>query len=226
MPLSWNEIRSRALAFSREWEGESSEDAEAKSFWDGFFNIFGVTRRRVASFETPVKKEDGRGGFIDLLWRGVLLIEHKSRGKDLDRVILRPLIISPVSRSVISPAMSLFRTSPASGSMTSTRTSPKVAPAPSLEPATLDYPWSAPTDKQHNAIESAAQAVLDGRARFPEASLADLYDPLTMPPVLLAAHQTLDRAVDAAYLSPGSKPFAAEARRVAFLFEQYRQLIE
>ncbi len=91
MPLSWNEIRSRALAFSREWEGETSEDAEAKSFWDGFFNIFGITRRRVASFETPVKKEDGRGGFIDLLWRGVLLVEHKSRGKDLDRATRQAL---------------------------------------------------------------------------------------------------------------------------------------
>ena len=85
MPLSWNEIRDRALAFSREWAMECSEDAEAKSFWDGFFNVFGITRRRVASFEAPVKKDDGHGGFIDLLWRGVLLVEHKSRGKDLDR---------------------------------------------------------------------------------------------------------------------------------------------
>jgi hypothetical protein len=85
MPLSWNEIRTRAVAFSKEWEGESSEDAEAKSFWDAFFNVFGITRRRTASFETPVKKSDGKGGFIDLLWKGVLLVEHKSLGKDLDR---------------------------------------------------------------------------------------------------------------------------------------------
>ena len=68
MPLSWNEIKSRALAFSREWADERSEDAEAKSFWDAFFAIFGVTRRRIASFETPEKKSDGQGGFIDLLW--------------------------------------------------------------------------------------------------------------------------------------------------------------
>ena len=85
MPISWNEIRDRALAFTREWVDESSEDAEAKSFWDSFFNVFGITRRRVASFEAPVKKGDGQGGFIDLLWKGVLLVEHKSRGKDLDR---------------------------------------------------------------------------------------------------------------------------------------------
>ena len=85
MPLSWNEIKDRALAFSREWADETSEDAEAKSFWDGFFAIFGVTRRRVAAFEAPVKKADGAGGFVDLLWKGVLLVEHKSRGRDLAR---------------------------------------------------------------------------------------------------------------------------------------------
>lgn len=85
MPLSWNEIKDRALKFSREWADEASEDAEAKSFWDGFFNIFGVSRRRVGTFEQKVKKLDGRDGFIDLIWKGVLLVEHKSRGKDLDR---------------------------------------------------------------------------------------------------------------------------------------------
>lgn len=85
MPLSWNEIKDRAITFSKEWEQESSEDAEAKSFWDAFFNVFGLTRRRVASFEEPVKKSDGKGGFIDLLWKGNLLVEHKSRGKDLNR---------------------------------------------------------------------------------------------------------------------------------------------
>jgi hypothetical protein len=85
MPLSWNEIKDRALRFSREWADETSEDAEAKSFWDGFFDVFGVPRRRVASFERRVKKVDGKDGYIDLLWKGVLLVEHKSRGRDLDR---------------------------------------------------------------------------------------------------------------------------------------------
>ncbi|NOU23903.1 MAG: class I SAM-dependent DNA methyltransferase, partial [Methyloglobulus sp.] len=68
-----------------EWADESSEDAEAKSFWDAFFNVFGVPRRRVATFEQPVKKSDGHDGYIDLLWRGIILVEHKSRGKDLNR---------------------------------------------------------------------------------------------------------------------------------------------
>ena len=85
MPISWNEIKSRAMAFSREWADVSSEDAEAKTFWNEFFHIFDMPRRRVATFEQRVKKIDGRDGFIDLLWKGTLLIEHKSRGKNLDR---------------------------------------------------------------------------------------------------------------------------------------------
>ncbi len=85
MPLSWNEIKSRALQFAKEWEHEASEDAEAKSFYDQFFNVFGIPRRRVASFETRVKKIGGKSGYIDLLWKGILLIEHKSRGADLTR---------------------------------------------------------------------------------------------------------------------------------------------
>jgi hypothetical protein len=85
MPLSWNEIKDRALRFSRDWADESSEDAEAKSFLDAFFNVFGIPRKRVATFEQRIKKLDGRSGYIDLLWKGILLIEQKSRGKDLDR---------------------------------------------------------------------------------------------------------------------------------------------
>lgn len=83
--LSWNEIRARAIKFSKEWENESSEHAEAKSFWDGFFNVFGISRRRVATFEQSVKKAGGEQGFVDLLWKGVLLVEHKSKGKDLEK---------------------------------------------------------------------------------------------------------------------------------------------
>ncbi|MGH8203946.1 MAG: type IIL restriction-modification enzyme MmeI, partial [Steroidobacteraceae bacterium] len=85
MPLSWNEIRARAIEFSKEWENETSEDAEAKSFWDAFFGVFGVSRRRVAAFERPIRQPDGSAGYIDLLWKGTLLVEHKSRGKDLKR---------------------------------------------------------------------------------------------------------------------------------------------
>ena len=85
MPLSWNEIRSRALAFSKEWEGTVSEVADAKPFIDAFFEVFGIKRKRVATFEELVRKIEGKVGRIDLLWKGVLLVEQKSRGKDLDR---------------------------------------------------------------------------------------------------------------------------------------------
>ncbi len=91
MPLSWNEIKSRSLTFSKTWEHEGSEDAEAKSFWDGFFDVFGISRKRVASFEAPVKKLGNKQGFIDLFWKGVLLVEHKSRGKNLDKAYTQAL---------------------------------------------------------------------------------------------------------------------------------------
>jgi hypothetical protein len=85
MPLSWNEIRHRAIAFSREWQGETREAAERQSFWNDFFNVFGVRRRTVATFEEPVKKLSGDWGFIDLFWPGRLLAEHKSAGESLDK---------------------------------------------------------------------------------------------------------------------------------------------
>jgi hypothetical protein len=85
-----------------------------------------------------------------------------------------------------------------------------------------NYPWpDEPNDKQRTAVEAAAQAVLDARAQFPQSSLADLYDPLTMPPALVKAHQKLDRTVDACYRKAA---FANDAQRVEFLFERYQQL--
>jgi hypothetical protein len=95
MPLSWNEIRSRALEFSKRWENEYSEDAEAKPFWIEFLNVFGIDRKRVASFEEPVKKLGDKQGYIDLFWKGMLLVEHKSRGKNLDRAYTQALDYFP-----------------------------------------------------------------------------------------------------------------------------------
>jgi hypothetical protein len=93
-----------------------------------------------------------------------------------------------------------------------------------------NYPWpgfagEALSDKHRQTIEQAAQCVLDARAQFAGASLADLYDPLTMPPALLKAHQKLDATVDAAYQpSGGKKHYASDAERVAFLFELYQRI--
>jgi hypothetical protein len=150
MPLSWNEIKTRASAFSKHWQDAKNEDSQAKPFLIDFFEVFGITDKRVATFEHAVKKHGGKDGFVDLFWPGILLDE-----------------------------------------------------------------------KQTFTIEAAAQAVLDARAAHPSASLADLYDPLTMPANLLKAHQALDKAVDAAY---GYKGANTDAARVAFLFNLYQQI--
>ncbi len=84
-PLSLNEIKQRAVKFSKEWAEADSEEADAKTFWDEFFGVFGVRRRDLASFEVPVKKLAGDYGYIDLFWKGTLLVEHKSRGKSLEK---------------------------------------------------------------------------------------------------------------------------------------------
>ena len=84
-----------------------------------------------------------------------------------------------------------------------------------------NFPWPDATESQQEKITELAQAVLDARALYPDSSLADLYDPLTMPPELVAAHRKLDAAVEKAY---GCK-FTDDAERVAFLFEKYNELI-
>jgi hypothetical protein len=84
-----------------------------------------------------------------------------------------------------------------------------------------NFPWPDTSDKHCATIEAAAQAILDARGLYPESSLADLYDPLSMPPELVKAHAALDKAVDAAYQYKGGKD---DATRVAFLFERYQQL--
>jgi hypothetical protein len=95
MALSWNEIKSRAINFSKERESEAREHAESQSFWNDFFNVFGISRKRVASFEEPVKKLGEKRGRIDLFWKGTLLVEHKSKGKDLDKAYTQALDYFP-----------------------------------------------------------------------------------------------------------------------------------
>ena len=85
MALSWNEIKDRALNFSKEWADTSNEEADAKPFLVEFFNVFGISSKRVSTFEHRVKKLDEKDGYIDLLWKGTILIEMKSRGKNLDK---------------------------------------------------------------------------------------------------------------------------------------------
>lgn len=82
--LSRSDIIANASLFSNTWKDAIDEDADAKSFWDELFQVFGTPRKNVARFEAPVKRPDGTTGYIDLLWKGKLLVEHKSRGKSLE----------------------------------------------------------------------------------------------------------------------------------------------
>ena len=104
---------------------------------------------------------------------------------------------------------------PSSGGATRLELRP-TAQQPSPPAPLPEGEWS----KHRAAIATAAQGVLDARSQSSESTLADLYDPLTMPPALVKAHQKLDTAVDAAY---GKKGFRNDAERVAFLFALYQR---
>ena len=83
--LSQAEIRNNAISFVHDWKDETRERAESQTFWNEFLEIFGIKRRQVAVFERAVQKNNLNTGAIDLFWRGVLLVEHKSRGQNFDK---------------------------------------------------------------------------------------------------------------------------------------------
>jgi len=83
--LSWNEIRTRACAFAEDWQNKGYEKGQTQLFYQEFFELFGMSVRRLASFEEPVKKLGQKQGFIDLFWKGMLLVEQKSAGRSLSK---------------------------------------------------------------------------------------------------------------------------------------------
>ena len=186
--LALNQIRANARKFSLEWHDAVKENAESQTFWNEFFEVFGVNRRKVGGlFEMPIKKQSGTQGRI----ANATLFEFG---------VMTSIMHNAWMRAVCGRLESRYRYS--AGIVYN------------------NFPWPLePSDKQKTAIETAAQAVLDARAAHPDSSLADLYDPLSMPPNLTRAHQQLDKAVDAAY---GKTKFNTEAERVAFLFELYQ----
>ena len=95
MPLSWNEIRSNAIAFTKEWATESRRTPRRSPSGTIFSRVFGVPRRRVAVFEKLVEKANNKAGFIDLFWPKILIAEHKSRGKDLKRAFTQAIDYFP-----------------------------------------------------------------------------------------------------------------------------------
>jgi hypothetical protein len=88
-----------------------------------------------------------------------------------------------------------------------------------------NFPWPNPTEAQRQKIEQTAQAILDARALYPDVTLADLYDDITLIPALLKAHQQNDRAVMEAYGFPVKSTFT-ESQCVAELFKLYQTLIK
>ena len=88
-----------------------------------------------------------------------------------------------------------------------------------------NFPWCDPTPEQKTKIEETAQGILDARAKYPDCSLADLYDEALMPAELRKAHQANDVAVMRAY-GLSTKGDVTEASCVAFLFEKYREITE
>jgi hypothetical protein len=85
MCLGWDEIKRRAKAFSEEWQDAHYEKGETQTFYNEFFDIFGIRRRQVAIYEQRVKLLNDRHGFIDQFWPGTLLVEQKSSRLDLGK---------------------------------------------------------------------------------------------------------------------------------------------
>lgn len=95
MTITQQEIRERAIQFSRDWKDVTNERAEAQTFWNEFFFVFGHTRRKIARFEERVRLLGKKQGSIDLFWEGTLIAEHKSKGKDLTRAYAQALDYFP-----------------------------------------------------------------------------------------------------------------------------------
>jgi hypothetical protein len=155
-------------------------------------------------------------GRIDAYWKGVLLIEHKSSGEDLERAFAQAsdyfdgLPERDLPRYILVSDFAHFRLHELEADATiAFRLS-------ELHQKVRHFGFIA----GYRTQEIEPQNPVNIRAAHPNASLADLYDPLTMPPNLVKAHQALDAAVDGAY---GRKNFKNDAERVAFLFELYQK---
>lgn len=85
MRLGWDEIKRRAKAFSEEWQDAHYEKGETQTFYNEFFELFGIKRKQVAIYEQRVKLLSKKHGFIDLFWPGTMLVEQKSSNLDLDK---------------------------------------------------------------------------------------------------------------------------------------------
>ena len=90
-PATYNELQTKAIGFAKRWANETSEAAEAHTFWDEFFAVFGHDRKQYAFYEKSVEKLIGGTGYMDVYWPGVFAAEHKSAGEDLDKALAQLL---------------------------------------------------------------------------------------------------------------------------------------
>lgn len=257
--LSFPAIRSNLQAFAKTWKKATRENADAKLFWARFYECFGVSPEEATIYEKAVDKIDGSRGFIDSFIPGKLIVEHKSKGKDLDSAFTQAsdyflaLPSGERPRFIIVSDFERFRLYDLKSD---TQVECKLSDlhkhagwfrflldddAPEIvEESPINRHAAYAVSKLHEALLRAnfsgralevfltrllfcffADDILDARAKSPTSTLADLYDPLAMPPELRKAHAANDRAVDAAYGFKGDK---SEAVRVAFLFALYNKL--
>ena len=170
-------------------------------FWDEFFDVFGIKRRKVATFVKRVKKINSKDGYIDLLWKGTLLIEHKSRGKSLVKAFHQAKDYFPGLSPDEEPRYILL----------------------------CDFWHFELHDLDEDKVHRFTLAELDQNLRLfyfiAGYRKQRIREEEAINRVAVDAHRTLDAAVDAAYaLGGGKKTWKLEAERVAYLFTLYKKL--
>ena len=222
MHLSWNEIRARAAVFATEWQDAAYEKGETHSFYNDFFDIFGVRRRTVAIADYPARYN------VEVLPTAPFLVVPEVSSERREYVPIGwlepPAIPSNLVRVIENATLSDFALLTSAMHMAwlrhiGGRLKSDYRYSSGLVYNTCPLPSEG---AKLTKLDPLAQAVLDARAAHPGATLADLYDPGLMPPNLRKAHTTLDRAVDRLY-RPGG--FASERERVEHLFGLYEKMM-
>ncbi|MBL8618656.1 MAG: hypothetical protein JNM72_23790 [Deltaproteobacteria bacterium] len=208
--LTWSEIKHNPTVFARDFARSTREQTDATEFWNDFFAIFGLKRTHVAAFEAPVKKPSGPVGKIDLTWPGVMVADHNTAERSLSRVEAHAFASNQ-------------------GLITDGRASetPRYIVAFDVQHIVLHdlkvEEGGAGADEASGPAPRNVEIKLAELPNHPppngNATLADLYDPDTMPPGLVKAHQALDKAVDKLYRP--DRAFGSDRERVEWLFELF-----
>lgn len=201
--MNTREQKKQAKAFIKRWENRGNERQDSQSFWlDLLQSVYGIENpTEYITFEDKVMLDHTSfiDGFID---KTKVLIEQKGSNKDLNKAIRQSdgTYLTPFQQAKRYSAKVVYN----------------------------NFPCPEVTDVQKDKISKTAQGILDARALYPDSSLADLYDELTMPVELRRAHQANDKAVMEAYgltkIVDGKKTWLTESETVAKLFELYEQL--